>query len=88
MKNSYEELKKKTDEKLEGHDDLRDLKRATFNHFLAKLKWENANEHNEGDDITELKNAFPLAIRTFFSHDILENKDLLKYKSKNIFSQK
>ena len=61
---------------MEGHDDLRDLKRATFNHFLAK--WENANEHNEGDDTSELKNAFPLTIRKFFPKEINEYKDSLQ----------
>ena len=78
MNKSYEELKKKNEEKLEGHmhDNLADLKRATFNHFLTK--WENANEHNAGDDISELKNAFPLAIRKFFPKEIKENKDSLK----------
>ena len=64
MNKSYEELKKKNEEKLEGHDDLADLKRATFNHFLTK--WENANEHNEGDDISECvssRNFFPTRSR-------------------------
>ena len=88
MNNSYEELKKKSEEKLEGHDDLRDLKRATFDHFLAK--WENTTEENQGDDnvISDLKNAFPLGIRKFFPDEIEENKDSVKYKSKNRFSQK
>ena len=86
MNKSYEEIRNKTEEKLEGHDDLRDLKRATFNHFLAK--WENANEDKEGDDISELRLTIPLAIRKCFSEEIDEYKDSLKYKSKNIFSQK
>ena len=86
MKKSYVELKKKSEEKLEGYDDLRDLQRATFNHFLAK--WEHANENKEGDDIFELKNAFPLAIRKFFPEEIKKNKDSLKCKSKSMFSQK
>ena len=87
MKKSYVELKKKSEEKLEGYDDLRDLQRATFNHFLAK--WEHANEDKEGlgDDISDLKNAFPLAIRKFLPDEIEKNKYSLKYKSKNIFSQ-
>ena len=76
MKNSYEELKKKSEEKLEGYDDLRDLQRATFNHFLAK--WEHANESKEGDAISKLKNAFPLAIRKFFPEEIEKYKDSLK----------
>ena len=60
MNKSYEELKKKSEEKLEGHDDL---KRAAFNHVVAKL--ENANEDKEGDDISDLKNAFPLTNASF-----------------------
>ena len=71
---------------MEGYDDLRDLKLATFIHFLAK--WENANESKEGDDISELRNAFPLAIRKFFPADINKMKDYLKYRFKNGFSQK
>ena len=34
-KKRYDELKKKCDEKLEGYDDLLNLKLTTFNHFLA-----------------------------------------------------
>ena len=86
MKKSYEKLKEKSEEKLEDYDNLRDLKRATFNHFLAK--WENVNENNEGDDISELRLTIPLAIRKFFSEEIEEYKDSLKYKSKNTYSQK
>ena len=86
MKNSYEEKTKKSDEKLkkseEDYDNLQRLKRATYNHFLSR--WENANENKEGDDISELKNSFPLAIRKYFSQEIKANKDSLKYKSKNI----
>ena len=86
MKKSYEELKEKSEEKLEDYDNLRSLKRATFNHFLAK--WETVNESKQGDDITELRLTIPLAIRKFFSEEIEEYKDSLKYKSKHIFSQK
>ena len=64
MKKFHEELTKKSEEKLEGYGDLRDLKCATFNHFLGR--WENANEDNQGDDISELRLTIPLAIRSFF----------------------
>ena len=76
QKKSYDELKKKSDEKLEGYDVLQDLQRATFNHFLAK--WETVNENKQGDDITELRLTIPLAIRKFFSEEIIEYKDSLK----------
>ena len=76
MKKSYEELKNKSEEKSEGYGDLRDLELATFNHFLAK--WENANENKEGDDISELKNSFPLAIRKYFLEDIEKDKNSLE----------
>ena len=76
MKNSYEEKTKKSDEKLkkseEDYDNLQRLKRATYNHFLSR--WENANENKEGDDISELKNPFPLAIRKYFLEDIEKDK--------------
>ena len=78
MKKSYEELKENSEEKLEDYDNLRSLKRATFefNHFLSK--WENANEEKTKDEISELKNAFPLTLRKFFSEDIEADKDSLK----------
>ena len=46
------------------------------------------NENKQGDDITELRLTIPLAIRKFFSEEIDEYKDSLKYKYKNRFSQK
>ena len=73
---SYDELKKKSEEKLENYDNLRALKLTTFNHFLAT--WEIKNQENTKDEITELKNAFPLALRKYFSEEIEENKDSLK----------
>ena len=80
MKNSYEEKTKKSDEKLkkseEDYDNLQSLKRATYNHFLSR--WENANENKEGDEISELKNSFPLAIRKYFLEDIEEDKNSLE----------
>ena len=75
MEKPYEELKEKGGEKLEDYDNLRSLKRATFNHFLSK--WENANEEKTKDEISELKNAFPLGLRKFFSEEIKADKDSL-----------
>ena len=76
MKKSYDELKKKSEGKVEDYDNLRSLKLTTFNHFLSK--WENANEEKTNDEISELKNAFPLALRKYFSEEIEANKDSLK----------
>lgn len=80
MKNSYEEKTKKSDEKLkkseEDYANLQSLKRATYNHFLSR--WENANENKEGDEISELKNSFPLAIRKYFLEDIEKDKNSLE----------
>ena len=45
MKNSYEAMTKKIKDKMDDYDDLADLKRATYNHFLTK--WENENEKNK-----------------------------------------
>ena len=39
QKKAYNDSKKKNDEELDGYDELRNLKLATFDHFLAK--WEN-----------------------------------------------
>ena len=75
MEKSYEDLKKKNDEDLDGHDDLRNLKLVTFNHFLAK--WENVNEDKDPGDISQLKNAFPVTLRGYFTKEIEENKDIL-----------
>ena len=86
VKNSYKDMKEKSEEKLEDYDNLQSLKRATYNHFLAK--WEHENEKNQGEDITALKNAFPLTLRRYFSEAIEKEKDSLKHKSKNIFCQK
>ena len=75
-KKSYDELKKKSDEKLEGYDDLRSLKQSTFNHFLTK--WENANEDMEEEEISELRSDFPLTLRRYFSKEIEKEKGSLK----------
>ena len=86
QKKSYEELKTKSDQKLDGHDALRDLKLTTFNHFVAT--WEITNLDKERDKISELKNAFPRALRKHVSKEIEKNKDALKSSSKNQCSQK
>ena len=77
IKKSYDELKKKNDEELDGYDDLRNLKVATFNHFLAK--WENANEDRAKGEIVQLKNAFPVTLRGYFHDDIEKNKSALDW---------
>ena len=75
MKKSYDDLKKKNDEELDGYEDLRNLKLATFNHFLAK--WENANEDKPKGEISQLKNAFPVTLRGYFHDDIEKNTHVL-----------
>ena len=45
MKNSYIDMKKKMEETIGDYDDLVELKRATYNHFLSK--WESENEKNQ-----------------------------------------
>ena len=80
MKNSYKEKTKKSEEKLkkseEDYDNLQSLKRATYNHFLSR--WENENTTNQGEDITPLKNAFPLTLRKYFLEDIEKDKNSLE----------
>ena len=75
MKNSNKEMREKCEEKLEDYDNLQSLKRATYNHFLTK--WENDNTTNQGEDITPLKNAFPLTLRKYFLEDIEKDKNSL-----------
>ena len=74
-KKAYEDALKKMQETTDDYDDLADLKRATYNHFLSK--WENDNSTNQGDDITPLKNAFPLTLRKYFLEDIEKDKNSL-----------
>ena len=62
------------------------MKVATFNTFLAK--WENVNKNKQGEDISDLKNVIPLSLRKYFSKEVEKNKNALKYKFKNRFSQK
>ena len=66
---------KKMEETIGDYDDLIELKRATYNHFLSK--WENDNSTNQGDDITPLKNAFPVTLRKYFLEDIEKDKNSL-----------
>ena len=74
-KKAYDDALKKMQETTEDYDDLAELKRATYNHFLSK--WENDNSTNQGDDITPLKNAFPLTLRKYFLEDIEKDKNSL-----------
>ena len=74
-KKAYEDAMKKMQETTDDYDDLAELKRATYNHFLSK--WENDNSTNQGDDITPLKNAFPLTLRKYFLEDIEKDKNSL-----------
>ena len=76
MKKSYEDAMKKMEETIGDYDDLIELKRATYNHFLSK--WENENAKNQGEDITPLKNAFPLTLRKYFLEDIEKDKNSLQ----------
>ena len=76
QKKAYDEALQKMQETTEDYDDLMELKRATYNHFLSK--WENDNSTNQGDDITPLKNAFPLTLRKYFLEDIEKDKNSLE----------
>ena len=78
MKKSYDELRNKNDEFADEFADMKELKVATFNHILSKLKWENVNDANRGDAITELRLTIPLSLRKYFSEDINKMKDSLK----------
>ena len=71
-KKAYADALQKMQETTDDYDDLMELKRATYNHFLSK--WENDNSTNQGDDITPLKNAFPLTLRKYFLEDIEKDK--------------
>ena len=75
QKKAYDEALQKMQETTDDYDDLMELKRATYNHFLSK--WENDNSTNQGDDITPLKNAFPLTLRKYFLEDIEKDKNSL-----------
>ena len=76
MKKSYEAMTKKMEETIGDYDNLQSLKRATYNHFLSK--WESENSTNQGEDITPLKNAFPLTLRKYFLEDIEKDKSSLQ----------
>jgi hypothetical protein len=75
LKTAYEEDKTKMEDTIGDYDDLIELKRATYNHFLSK--WENDNISNSGDDVTPLKNAFPVTLRKYFLKDIENDKNAL-----------
>ena len=76
MKKSYDDLRNKNDEFADEFAELKELKVATFNHFLAT--WEIKNENKQGDEISALKNVFPLTLRKFFTEEIKKDKDSLK----------
>ena len=75
QKKACDEALQKMQATTDDYDDLMELKRATYNHFLTK--WENDNSTNQGDDITPLKNAFPLTLRKYFLEDIEKDKNSL-----------
>ena len=75
VKNSCKDMTEKSEEKMGDYDVLGDLKRATYNHFLTK--WETVNVNNQGNQITELKHAFPLTLRKYFSEQIEKDTQIL-----------
>ena len=74
-KKVYEEAIKKMGETIGDQDDLIELKRATYNHFLSK--WESDNSENHGDNITPLMRAFPVTLRKYFLTEIEKDKNAL-----------
>ena len=75
-KKTYEDAIKKMGETIGDQDDLIELKRATYNHFLSK--WESENSTNQGEDITPLKNAFPVTLHKYFLAEIEQDKNALE----------
>ena len=74
-KKAHDDAMKKMQETTDDYDDLFELKRATYNHFLSK--WESDNSQNHGDDITPLIRAFPVTLRKYFLTDIEKDKNAL-----------
>ena len=74
-KKTYEDAIKKMGETIGDQDDLIELKRATYNHFLSK--WESDNSENHGDNITPLMRAFPVTLRKYFLTEIEKDKNAL-----------
>ena len=74
-KKTYEDAIKKMGETIGDQDDLIELKRATYNHFLSK--WESDNSENHGDNITPLMRAFPVTLRKYFLTEIEKEKNAL-----------
>ena len=74
-KKTYEDTIKKMGETIGDQDDLIELKRATYNHFLSK--WESDNSENHGDNITPLMRAFPVTLRKYFLTEIEKDKNAL-----------
>jgi len=75
QKKAYDEALQKMQETTEDYDDLMELKRATYNHFLSK--WESDNSQNHGDDITPLIRGFPVTLRKYFLTEIEKDKNAL-----------
>ena len=75
LKNAYKEAKTKMEDTIGDYDDLIELKRATYNHFLSKR--ESDNSQNHGDDITPLIRAFPVTLRKYFLKEIEKDKNAL-----------
>ena len=86
MKKSYDDLRNQNDEFADEFAELKELKMATFDTYLAK--WENVNENKQEEDISELRLTVPLSLRKYFSDAIEKNKNGLKCKFKNRFTQK
>ena len=75
LKTAYKEGKMKMEDTIGDYDDLIELKRATYNHFLSK--WESDNSENHGDNITPLIRAFPVTLRKYFLTEIEKDKNAL-----------
>ena len=76
LKKAHDDLKTKIDEAVDAFADLKEMKVATFNHFWGKL--ETVNENKQGEDISDLKNVIPLALRNYVSKEIERGKDSLQ----------
>ena len=72
MQKSYDDLKIKSDEAADDFAELKEMKVATINTFLAK--WENVNENKQGEDISDWKNVIPLSLCKYFSKEVEKNK--------------
>ena len=76
MKNSYKEMTKKSEEKMEDYDDLAELETSDLQPLFVQVG--ERERKNQGEDITALKNAFPLTLRKYFLEDIEKDKNSLE----------